>query len=521
MQRAGNRHREVHRVRRGGASAWEWEKAAKEKKGVRDFYADFTKALEQVAPGDAHCRAPCRLKEFQREVMEKFQAAYALAQGDDFKPKSGNLVAIVRNLVRSTEFTEKFKGLAIFFDEFGTAVLQNSRFDTAVMQAFMEDICQHAANVVFVGCIHKSFKDYAERTNQATAAVMEARSHRWRWRTRDRGNHRCHRRDGEGVGGLEEGNSAKGGRVRSAHAAVRDVKAFPVDHRNRPHPREGAGGHLRDAPDGAALPAETVVGDRVGCSQHIHIFLRGGAVTQPGSYAEFIENNEIVGSNAALRLYLVDQLFEFFEKELSPGSRELLDVQRGFVNGYVASLQALKKSVSAELFDEQQDDRVALLRTVLIYSLCGVSTTLENIQFGRYCLSNSEKSQVKKLLSELEKAGAIYLRKTSNTYELCATEGQDPVVLVDSFADLPETHELATTAELLKQVGSVDEFLVANGWNLPFGEDKRLKRRFVRGRELGSDLWAQLEQEAAAAGAKFGTSFEGHAVYACARTRAR
>ena len=243
-------------------------------------------------------------------------------------------------------------------------------------------------------------------------------------------------------------------------------------------------------------------------------FSGGGAVTQPGSYAEFIENNEIVGSNAALRLYLVDQLFEFFAKELSPGSRDLLDVQRGIVNGYVASLQALKKSVSAELFDEQQDDRVALLRTVLIYSLCGVSTTLENIQFGRYCLSNSEKSQVKKLLSELEKAGAIYLRKTSNTCELCATEGQDPVVLVDSFADLPETDELATTAELLKQVGSVDEFLLANGWNLPFGEDKRLKRRFVRGRELGSDLWAQLEQEAAAAGAKFGTSFEGHAVYA-------
>ena len=107
--------------------------------------------------------------------MGKFQAAYSLAQGDEFKAKSGNLVSIVRNLVRSAEFKEKFNGLAIFFDEFGTAVLQNSRFDTAVMQAFMEEICQHEANVVFAGCIHKSFKDYAERTNQATAAVMEAR----------------------------------------------------------------------------------------------------------------------------------------------------------------------------------------------------------------------------------------------------------------------------------------------------------------------------------------------------------
>src|SRR5690606_10536414 len=115
------------------------------------------------------------LKRFEREAMEQFQNAYRLAQGDEFKAKSGNLVSIVRNLVRSPEFRDKFKGLAVFFDEFGTAVLQNSRFDTAVMQSFMEEICQHETNVVFVGCIHKSFKDYAERTNQATAAVMEAR----------------------------------------------------------------------------------------------------------------------------------------------------------------------------------------------------------------------------------------------------------------------------------------------------------------------------------------------------------
>ena len=39
-------------------------------------------------------------------------------------------------------------------------------------------------------------------------------------------------------------------------------------------------------------------------------------------------NNDIAGGNGALRLYLVDQLFTFFEKELSPSSRELLDTQR-------------------------------------------------------------------------------------------------------------------------------------------------------------------------------------------------
>jgi len=88
------------------------------------------------------------------------------------------------------------------------------------------------------------------------------------------------------------------------------------------------------------------------------------------------------------------------------------------------------------------------------------------------------------------------------------------VLLVDNFADSEETEKAATVAELLKQEGSVEEFLPANGWNLAFGEDKRLKRVFVQGRQLGPDLWAQLDQDAAKAGAKFTTSYEGHAVYA-------
>jgi hypothetical protein len=493
----------------------DWEKAGKENKGVRNFYADFTKALEEVAPGTPIVALRAKLKVFERDALEKFQNAYEAAQGVPFKANSGNLVSIVRNLVRSAEFKAKFKGLAVFFDEFGTAVLQNSRFETAVMQSFMEEVCQHEANVVFVGCIHKSFKDYAERTNQATAAVMEARITQ--------------------VALANEG-------IEEIIGAIVETEKTSQIWKKEVQPKEGVFNQL--TPQCVTLKLfpwitevarirEKVLEDIYGMHpMALHCLLKlsseigsdvrstftffsgGGAVTQPGSYAEFIEDNEIVGINGALRLYLVDQLFEFFTKELSPGSRELLDMQRGLVNGYVASLQALKKSVSTELFDERQDDRVALLRTVLIYSLCGVPTTLDNIHFGRYSLSTAERSQVKKLLGELEKAGAIYLRKTSNTYELCATEGQDPVVLVDSFADLSDTDDLATIPELLKQAGSVDEFLVANGWNLPFSEDKRLKRRFVRGRELGPDLWAQLRQESDAAGAKFGTSFEGYAVYA-------
>jgi hypothetical protein len=43
----------------------------------------------------------------------------------------------------------------------------------------METICKNEPNVLFVGCIHKDFKSYADRFSKDDAAVMSARITRW------------------------------------------------------------------------------------------------------------------------------------------------------------------------------------------------------------------------------------------------------------------------------------------------------------------------------------------------------
>ncbi len=481
---------------------------------VRDFLGDFTKALESVSPGTPVAALRNGLKKYDRVMLDRFHAAFEAAQGVQFQAKAGNLVAIVRTLVASKEFTGKFKGLAIFFDEFGTAVLQNARYDTAVMHAFMEDLCKNLPNVVFVGCIHKRFQDYAERANQATAAVMSARITQV-----DLLNEGLE----EIIGAIVETDKnspvwlsevkPKAGVFDTLTPQCHALRLFPwIDDTARIRQRvlEDIYG-IHPMALHCLLKLSSEVGSDV---RSTFTFFSGGAVPEKGSYAEFIRDSEIATSNGALNLYQADRLFDFFTKELSPANRELFETQRAHVHGYVASLQALKKSTSVDqLFDEQQDQRVTLLRLILVYSLCAQVTTLENLQFGSYCTTNPERSTIKKFLEQLAAAGAIYLRKPSNTYELCATEGQDPFTLVDSFANRADTEEKATVEELLKQSGFREEYLLANQWNLTFGEDKRLKRRFVRGRELGTKLWAELEQEAAAAGAKFTSAFEGHAVY--------
>ncbi|GAH64756.1 unnamed protein product, partial [marine sediment metagenome] len=65
-----------------------------------------------------------------------------------------------------------------------------------------------------------------------------------------------------------------------------------------------------------------------------------------------------------LNLYTVDQLFTFFHKELSQKNPELRERQRQFVNGFYASLDALRKATEGDLFGFQEDERVQALRTI-------------------------------------------------------------------------------------------------------------------------------------------------------------
>jgi energy-coupling factor transporter ATP-binding protein EcfA2 len=115
------------------------------KAGIRDFYEDFNKALENLAPGMTVDALRAKLKDFDSDALELFRDVFKVVTGGvDFQAKSGNLIPIVRALVRSNGFKERFKGLAIFFDEFGF---------TLESASYSKDICK------------VSWRPYA-RTNQ-------------------------------------------------------------------------------------------------------------------------------------------------------------------------------------------------------------------------------------------------------------------------------------------------------------------------------------------------------------------
>jgi hypothetical protein len=492
----------------------EWEKKG-DKGGIRNFYVDFGKALEGVVPGLTVDQLRAGLQNYDSDVLDKFRTAFKeMMGGVGFQAQSGNLIPILRKLVKSQAFKERFKGLAIFFDEFGFT-LEKAGYSKDILQGFMETICKNEPNVLFVGCIHKDFKSYADRFSKDDAAVMSARITQV-----DLLNEGIEEIIGAIVetekdsAAWKEEIAPKTGIFDQLVPPCKSLDLFPwIDDVNRIRERV-----LEDiyGVHPMALSCLLNLSSEIGSdARSTFTFFSGDVGGEKGSYADFIENADMTVSGGKLNLYAVDQLFTFFSKELSQKNPELRDRQRQFVNGYYASMDALRKAAEGQLFGFQEDGRIQILRTILIYQLCQIPASLENIQFGRYCLSNSEKREVEGFLKDLVKNGAVFFRQQSKTYELAASTGEDPYDLVERYVADPKLHPSDMVTAFLEEAAGkhISEYAEAKGYNRPFGEDKRFRRRFVRAKDLGDALWDEIRIDYNEHRNKPGKSFEGSLVY--------
>lgn len=493
----------------------EWENRGDEG-GIRNFYHDFDKALESVAPALTVEQLRAGLKNYDSDILSKFRASFKeMMGGVEFQAQAGNLIPIIRKLVKSYAFKKRFKGLAIFFDEFGFT-LEKAGYSKDILQGFMETICKNEPNVLFVGCIHKDFKSYADRFSKDDAAVMNARITQV-----DLLNEGIEEIIGAIVETDKKSNAwkkeiaPKTGVFDQLVPPCKSLDLFPwIEDVNRIRQRV-----LEDiyGVHPMALACLLKLSSEIGSdARSTFTFFSGDVGGEKGSYADFIENAEVTVAGGKLNLYTVDHLFTFFHKELSLKNPELRERQRQFVNGFYASMDALRKAAKGDLFGFQEDERVQALRAILIYQLCQIPTNLENIQFGLYCLSSSEKNQVKGYLKDLVKKGAVFFRRQSKTYELAASAGPDPCELIERYVADTQLHPTDTVAAFLEEAGGnrLSDFAEAKGYNMPFGEDKRFRTRFVRAKDLGDAFWDEIRTEYNENRNKPSKSFEGTLVYA-------
>jgi hypothetical protein len=483
---------------------------------IRNFYKDFGQALESVAPGLTVDQLRAGLNNYNSDLREKFRSAFKLMMGGiEFQAQAGNLIPIIKKLVRSQTFKERFKGLAIFFDEFGFT-LEKAGYSKDILQGFMETICKHEPNVLFVGCIHKDFKSYADRFSQSDAAVMSARITQV-----DLLNEGIE----EIIGAIVETDkkndiwkkeiAPKTGIFDQLLPQCKSLDLFPwIKDVNRIRERV-----LEDiyGVHPMALSCLLKLSSEIGSdARSAFTFFSGDVGGDKGSYADFIKNADVAEASGELNLYTVDQLFTFFQKELSQKNPELRESQRQSVNGYYTSVDALRKNSEGDLLGFQDDTRVQVLKTILVYQLCQIPTNLDNIQFGLYNLSNSAKSQTKSYLKSMVKSGAVFFRKQSQTYELAASMGEDPYDLVERFVVDQSLHPTDMVTALLEEATGrkLPDYAEAKGYNLHFGEDKRFRTRFIRAKDLSDAIWDDINANYEDSRHKPSKSYEGTLVYA-------
>ncbi len=493
----------------------DWEK--KGSRGIRNFLADFEKALAMVAPGMSAGQLRSSLKQIDSAALVHFRSAFKEVMGGrEFQAESGNLIPIVKSIIKHKKFQERFKGIAIFFDEFGYT-LEKHAYSTDILHGFMEEVCQREANVVFTGCIHKDFKAYADRLSQADVAVLDARK-----TDVPLANEGIE----EIIGAIvevekkskvwEKDVEPKLGVFDQFLPTCKALKLFPWiadQERIREKVLEDIYG-MHPAALACLLRLSSEIGSD---ARSTFTFFSGDVGGAEGSYANFIKNAEITVSGSKLNLYRVARLFDFFNKELSLKNPDLRDRQRQLINGYYASEDAVHKALKDELIKDESDERLDVLKTVLLYQLCtpAISTSLENIKFGMYCIGKVEEKQVETHLKYLTKVGALFVRPQSDTYELAIGSGDDPIMLIERYRKDTKLHPVDMLAAFLEEAPDHDEleYLEAKQYNLHFSEDKRFFRRFALAKDIGPDLWNRLHQEWEQSQGKDKKSAEGVVVY--------
>lgn len=490
-----------------------WEERGAE--GVRNFYADFGVALGQVAAGMTVGQLRKDLRDVDSNALEAFRKAYMeMMGGMRFQSRADNLIVIVKKLLKSAAFKERFKGVVVLFDEFGYT-LERQAYSKDVLHGFMEKLCQAEHNVFFLGCIHKGFKDYADRGSAADASVMSARVTEV-----DLLNEGVE----EIIGSIVEVDreaAAWHDEVESKLAVLDQLLPLCETHKLFPWIEDAA--HIRqrvleDIYGMHPMALSCLLNLSVNLGSNLRstfTFFTGDVGASAGSYPEFIQGTELTVNGGKLSLYTVDGLFRFFEQELSPRNPELRDTQRPLVNGYYASLEALQKKMAGDLVDEMREERVAILRTILIYQLCGIPANLETLQFGRYALAKSEKKNVETQLKFLVNSGALFFRQQSNTYELAVSGTEDPYDLISRFMKNANLHPKDVVGALLSEAGETasPSFLEAKQHNLHFSEDKRLLRVVRRAKDVDAGFWEQVEKDRVEAMRQEVKAYEGTVVY--------
>ena len=469
-----------------------WEKAQREGKATGQMYDLFLDALHEQYPGISLEGLREGLHGYEPRHLNTFKGVFQAITGGAFSPEKGNLIEIVEDFVSSDVFKERYKGLVVFYDEFDE-ILKEARLDVSRFQGFAE-LCRHPKAgmqpIIFYANIHKPLQGYATAFSQADFQVVRARLEEVRLVSQ----------------GIEDIIAAivvpdQESDLWQRHIAPRQPTFMQLVNRsNRAEIfpwRSGADFKERIVEDlypmhPMATHCLVQLSQEVGSNAR-SLFTFFTREDQEGCYPNFIATNEIE-RNGRLNFYTVDRLFAYFQGQLRADNTEPRDAVRRAIRDYHASYRQARKSPGLHL-DVDLDPLIdRILKTLLIYKISDVTCTFHNVAFGLDVPPEKE-DRLQQRLDKLVDEQVLY-RDQHNLYEFRQGDVRDFEQLIEAYKTDPkhQPDDLAEAVVDAHKLGYGQRWLEAKEHNAVYYEDKRVRRRFIRPKDLSAETFAELDE---------------------------
>jgi len=392
-----------------------------EEKGTSPLYSTFLNVLEHE-PIDfkGYSQIIAALQNNRKEALDLFKRIIKQITFNDFRYNASNINIILEDLIKSNEFSLRFDGVVIMYDEFDY-VLKNKRISVEVVQGFAE-LCKSSNKIIFIGAMHKQLSAYANEYSVEDFRVVSARFKPIDVRTE----------------GLEElvsaivqideneiYNSIVKPQLPQLYSKITDIKRLDLfkwlDEKEIQEKIIKAVYPLHPLSMSCLLSLSTAIGSS---NRTLFTFLggEGDGAENKYSYKNFINEHEIINTDQLLNLFTTDYLVDYFNQELDVNNIDLTPSSKDSVRAYAASYKELQNINADQGFFNPKDFNIdntiyiKILKIMLVFDIVGIKCEIKNIVFALN-IQTRDQIKVTNALKLLSKYKVIFHNSIADSYE--------------------------------------------------------------------------------------------------------
>ena len=464
---------------------WERREQAGEPSGVID---DFLAFLSGDDPRLELETLKHDLQQNKSIAMELFQATYQKATGQRLTFRADSLLAILRDLLSSSEFQKRYKGLVILADEFGYA-LGEGRVSMSVFHGFAEMSKDGVSGMqlIFVGTGHRRFEAYgantplqvdfrvvqdrvtevslqSEELEQIIAALVSPKIESPHWE--------------------QEILNKNGWLLNQMASSAKKHKLF--DYLSEPELLDQIVKNIYPVHPLATYCLTRMSQELGSDARSVFAFFRKLDEMPPkGSYSWFVRNTRITKPNGELNVYTPEMLALYFKPSITTTKLMVRPEIRDHTRNYLAAVEEARRFAYRNTLTKDVDPFTQrVLDLIFVYRVSNINVTRDTMEWGLNLIQPSDRkilaSEVKSLLTN-----KTLFQAPSGEYEFRRSEMADLDVLIGEIKQELLNQPLNLSTQMVTLATKKWEpWTEAKGHNQDYLGDKRLLRVFATPQEL-------------------------------------